>query len=163
MFCQYCKKELTKPSQVKFCSRSCSVSYNNTGWNRNGLKNRRPCKICGKETRNKFYCSNNCKNADYIDQWLAGNLSTVGVPNCAKPYLISNRGHKCEICNTTEWMGQEVPLILDHINGNPEDHRLENLRLVCGNCDMQLPTYKSRNKGNGRYLRRKRYAAGKSY
>lgn len=56
-----------------------------------------------------------------------------------------------------------MPLIVDHINGNPEDDRLENLRLVCGNCDMQLPTYKSRNLGNGRAWRRQRYAEGKSY
>jgi len=40
---------------------------------------------------------------------------------------------------------------------------LKNLRLVCGNCDMLLPTYKSKNKGNGRHNRRKRYAEGKSY
>lgn len=27
---------------------------------------------------------------------------------------------------------------------------LDNLRLVCGNCDMQLPTYKSKNKNSDR-------------
>src|SRR5699024_4240594 len=31
-------------------------------------------------------------------------------------------------------------LILDHINGNNKDDRLENLRWVCPNCNMQLPT-----------------------
>ncbi len=30
---------------------------------------------------------------------------------------------------------------MDHINGNPKDDRLENLRWVCPNCDRQLPTY----------------------
>jgi hypothetical protein len=43
------------------------------------------------------------------------------------------------------WHGKRVVLVLDHINGINNDNRLENLRLVCSNCDSQLPTYKSRN------------------
>ena len=39
---------------------------------------------------------------------------------------------------------------------------ISNLRLVCPNCDSQLPTYKNRNKGNGRHSRRVRYSKGKS-
>lgn len=52
----------------------------------------------------------------------------------------------CEICGIgPEWQGKPMPLILDHINGVNNDHRLKNLRFVCSNCDCQLPTYKSRN------------------
>ncbi|MCK9458525.1 MAG: endonuclease [Proteobacteria bacterium] len=71
----------------------------------------------------------------------------------AKKYLAETRGRQCEICNNSEWMGKPIPLILDHINGDPEDHRLENVRLVCGNCDMQLPTFAGRNRGKGRKSR----------
>lgn len=53
-------------------------------------------------------------------------------------------------------------LVLDHIDGDSTNRR-ENLRLVCPNCDSQLETYKMRNRGGGRYLRRVRYAEGKSY
>lgn len=80
-----------------------------------------------------------------------------------KRYLLETRGIKCEICGTTEWQEQPIPLIMDHIDGNSDNWDLNNLRLVCGNCDMQLPTYKSKNKGNGRYCRRERYKEGKSY
>ena len=52
---------------------------------------------------------------------------------------------------------------MDHIDGNSDNNILSNLRLVCGNCDMQLPTYKSKNKGNGRYYRRLRYKNKKSF
>lgn len=51
-------------------------------------------------------------------------------------------------------MGNPIPLVLDHINGKSSDNNLENLRLVCGNCDMQLPTYKSKNKNSERRKRK---------
>jgi transposase-like protein len=55
--------------------------------------------------------------------------------------------NKCQICRMEPfWNGQPLVLRLDHINGNRDDHRLENLRLVCPNCDSQLPTFTGRNK-----------------
>lgn len=49
--------------------------------------------------------------------------------------------YKCSICGLEPfWNNQELTLILDHINGINNDDRLENLRWVCPNCNMQLPT-----------------------
>ena len=81
----------------------------------------------------------------------------------ARRYVVLTRGHRCAVCGVTEWRGQPIPLVLDHINGDASDWRIANLRLVCGNCDMQLPTFKSRNRGKGRAWRRERYAKGLSY
>jgi hypothetical protein len=59
--------------------------------------------------------------------------------------------YKCACCGLgPEWHDKPMPLILDHINGVNNDNRLENLRFVCSNCDSQLPTYKSKNRTNGR-------------
>lgn len=58
--------------------------------------------------------------------------------------------------------GLPLRLVLDHIDGNSTDNCRDNLRLVCPNCDSQLPTYKARNKGSGRAWRRQRYAESKS-
>lgn len=53
--------------------------------------------------------------------------------------------------------------MLDHIDGDAANNRRDNLRMVCPNCDSQLPTFKSRNRGKGRHSRRERYANGQSY
>lgn len=59
--------------------------------------------------------------------------------------LLDNR---CAICGLgPEWQGKPLVLRLDHINGVRNDHRLENLRLLCPNCDSQTPTFAGRNKG----------------
>lgn len=53
----------------------------------------------------------------------------------------------CAICGMgNSWRGIEMSLILDHINGIRNDHRLENLRFLCPNCNSTLPTHGSKNK-----------------
>lgn len=52
----------------------------------------------------------------------------------------------CAICNGGEtWNGLPLVLRMDHVNGIRNDHRLDNLRFVCPNCDSQLPTFTGRN------------------
>lgn len=61
------------------------------------------------------------------------------------------------------WNDHELQFVLDHIDGDASNNHRENLRLVCPNCDSQLPTFKARNRGKGRAWRKQRYADGKSY
>ena len=53
---------------------------------------------------------------------------------------------KCECCGLTEWLGKNISLELDHIDGNCYNHRIENLRIVCPNCHAQTETYRGKNK-----------------
>jgi hypothetical protein len=55
--------------------------------------------------------------------------------------------YKCSICGQEPfWNNKEMLLILDHKNGLFNDNRLENLRFVCPNCNIQLDTNCGKNK-----------------
>ena len=54
---------------------------------------------------------------------------------------------ECAICGLDSWRGAAISLHLDHVNGIRNDHRRENLRLLCPNCHSQTVTFAGRNKG----------------
>lgn len=41
---------------------------------------------------------------------------------------------RCERCALTEWLGQEIPLELHHIDGNHFNNEFKNLKICCPNC-----------------------------
>jgi hypothetical protein len=109
-----------------------------------------------------LYCSNRCqqeyrwlKTKEEIDR--TGQFPVTINGKAAKRYLLEKFGNVCSICSIAVWRGTPVPLVLDHVDGNADNWLVINLRHVCPNCDAQLPTFKSRNRGNGRKARRDRY------
>ena len=75
------------------------------------------------------------ENSPYRRGQLKGRLFAVGL-----------KERLCEMCGQGEiWHGRPMSLVLDHINGVSDDHRLENLRIVCANCAATLETHCGRN------------------
>lgn len=62
-------------------------------------------------------------------------------------YSSNIKERKCELCGQDEnWRGKKMSLIIDHINGVHNDNRLQNLRIVCPNCNATLETHCKKNK-----------------
>ena len=77
-----------------------------------------------------------CVNSTYSRVYLKKRLIDAGLLK-----------ELCAICSiSTSWNNKPLVLIIDHINGIGDDNRLENLRLICPNCNSQCDTFAGKNK-----------------
>jgi len=121
------------------------------------ITKKKHCKICNKQI--SYYgkntlcdpCFRDERRKQYISKWLQNGLITKGKPSkWIRNYILSEQGNKCILCGVgVDWNDKPLVFILDHIDGHSTNNRRENLRMVCPNCDSQLPTYKVKNRGNG--------------
>jgi len=155
--CVVCKSILCVDKRASDKTCKCDKCRKRPKYNRSDATPRvkvvKTCLWCGKVGVRNQFCPTKCRQEYDWSLKKTKIIESNGVGIDIRPlkrFIIETNWHKCSICGCEEWMGEKVPLILDHINGRASDNRLENLRLVCGNCDMQLPTYKSKNKNSDR-------------
>ena len=152
----------------KFCSHSCSATYNNKDRNIRKRKNARTikkCVTCNKEVvKGNTFCNRECYEIDRKEKIYTSIKDGLGASISCKKYLIEKHGNSCMECgwDKVNPTTGNVPIELEHIDGNSENNNLDNLKLLCPNCHSLTPTYKALNLGNGRFKRRERYKEGKS-
>ena len=80
---------------------------------------------------------------DAIGAFAAGTpVSRPVLRRLARSHL---QPHACATCgNAGEWCGRALTLQLDHVIGDPYDHRLCNLQWLCPNCHSQTASFAGR-------------------
>ena len=65
--------------------------------------------------------------------------------------IILEQKCKCNKCGLNKWLDNEIPLELEHKDGNHYNNERENLEMLCPNCHSLTDTWRGRNKTNKRY------------
>lgn len=120
------------------------------------------CLSCFKELKleTQKYCTYQCQQdfqrMEKVQLWLAGKHNGMrGKTSTAfwiKWYLIGLHGEKCMDCGWCErnLHTGNIPIELEHIDGDFSNNKIENLKLICPNCHSLTSTYKGANKKQGR-------------
>jgi hypothetical protein len=146
----------------KHCSRSCAGGQINLH-----RRVKRNCKNCEEELSpdQRTFCSHSCNQErlykEFIQRWLkaeesGGNWYEVSA--YVRRWLIETRGRRCESCGWEKCNSITglTPIQVNHRDGNPQNHRPENLELLCPSCHSLTPNFGGLNRGFGRWARKKR-------
>jgi Zn finger protein HypA/HybF involved in hydrogenase expression len=177
MICEKCGKEFTedyrkdpvyRKTPMRFCSRFCANSKVFSLESRELKRQKNKGKI-NISPKNHIFSSEDRSlggiKSGIIRKQSAINKALFILENGAKyeeankvwryirNIIIEEKG-KCEECGVLPiWQGKPLSFHVDHIDGDLDNNKKENFRVLCPNCDSQTEFFGSKNKGRGRRIR----------
>ena len=112
-------------------------------------------KICNNK------CQKECQYKEYIANWKNnkenGLRGDYQISMYIKTYLFDKYNNKCAKCGwgKVNKFTNRIPLEIEHIDGNYQNNKEDNLILLCPNCHSLTSTYKGANRNHGRKQRSK--------
>jgi hypothetical protein len=156
----------------KFCSNSCSATYNNKL--RTATIKNKNCLYCDNELKTGTkYCNGTCQSKyikqNILNDWLTGqHLGTVNggslkLLSVVREYIINRAFNKCEECDENRvnpYSGKSI-LTIDHIDGDASNNKPNNLKVLCPSCHAMTSTFGCiGNRVSARKAYRKKYRPG---
>lgn len=153
----------------KYCSRSCAATVNNKSHPKRTVEG--VCKMCESPIPNsRTYCDDHMSKQfslhaiidgirytpeEALELWKDGSWvggSERKLSAVVRRYILSKFNYSCSVCGFDEKHPTDGGHIveIDHINGVGSDHREVNLTVLCPNHHTMTPTFRGRNRGNGR-------------
>jgi len=119
------------------------------------------CKVKEVKKSHNIFCSRTCRwsfeKEQYIKEWKAGTRQSLNtdlkVLPAIRTYIKNKYNNQCARCGWHEINPRSgiVPLEIEHIDGDWQNNKEENLIALCPNCHALTESYANSNKGNGRW------------
>lgn len=159
-FCLNCSEKTNNP---KFCSSSCSASYNNIAFPKKKPKDyplarklrEQGCSYgyISKKLDIPYSSARNWVNDIVIDKKDVSrtlregrkvSLGELKTKSIIRQRLIEIRGKQCEECGISEWNGEQITLEMHRKLGKDSGYNPDNIILLCPNCHSITPDYKNK-------------------
>jgi hypothetical protein len=161
---------------ISYCSSSCAAKVNNILYPKRTPVNDSQTEEHNKRVRNPkkenfcLYCNNTCKNKYCslvcqrnfnkdikIKNWQNGNDlgysgKTKQLKRFIRNFLLEKNHYKCHKCGWNERnpVTGTIPLEVNHIDGDAENCKEENLEIICPNCHSLTHNFRALNKNSKR-------------
>lgn len=145
--CPNCENEIEK-IENKFCSQSCSASFNNK---RRSLSDETKMKISKslrasssmRPVKHQRESNRDAFIKTMIRKMMEAEFDSLPHQSKRKRIIIEQDG-KCAHCGLSEWRGKPICFEMDHIDGDNTNNQRSNLEILCPNCHSNTPTWKGR-------------------
>lgn len=163
--CPTCQSILPyEKRRSKFCNHVCAGLFCNKSLTGNS-KHQKICIVCSTPyvsyMKNSKYCGRICEKLyafnKKIEAWKNGLEKgyigkTFSVAKWLRRYLFQKYNNKCCKCNWSEVnpITNNIPLEVNHIDGDASNCKEENLELLCPNCHSLTSNFRSLNRNSKR-------------